>query len=323
MPARVGDVRQGRAELLLAGLLLPSNSLTGTLPGAGVGVRALAAHRKAAAMTNPLVAADLNLAANVRGDFAAQVPLDPVICLDPFPELQQIVVRQIPDPQIGADAGGSERLQRAGTTDAIDVRERDLQPLVARKIDTDETGHLCSLPLTLLVPQILANHHDPAVSPDHLALVTNLFDARLNLHRISCALLRPTPRRSTVAVDDPAAIEVIGTQLDDHPVTRQDANVVHPHLAADVGEDLVAVGQLDPEHRVGQRLDHLALDLDDPVLLCHVLRVPCASPAGPASAVPLTDARHRTQGTFRREPPGQDTQRGGPSRKFTRDSGGL
>lgn len=36
--------------------------------------------------------------------------------------------------------------------------------------------------LTLLVTQVLADHHDPAVTADHFALVADLLDARLNLH---------------------------------------------------------------------------------------------------------------------------------------------
>src|SRR5207253_1776550 len=37
---------------------------------------------------------------------------------------------------------------------------------------------------------------------------------------------------------------------------------VHPHLPAHVREHLVAVLELDAEHRVRQRLDHRSLDLD-------------------------------------------------------------
>src|SRR5688500_9775512 len=43
------------------------------------------------------------------------------------------------------------------------------------------------------------------------------------------------------------------------------------HLAADVGEHPVPVLQLDPEHRIGQRLDDATFDLDGPVLLRHAL----------------------------------------------------
>jgi len=80
--------------------------------------------------------------------------------------------------------------------------------------------------------------------------------------------------RVLVAVDDSAPGQVVGDALDDHSVTREDADVVHAHLAADVSEHLVTVRKLDPEHGVRERLDDLALDLDGPVFLRHVLRVP-------------------------------------------------
>jgi hypothetical protein len=38
------------------------------------------------------------------------------------------------------------------------------------------------LALTLLVTQVVTNDHDPTMTADHFALVTNLFDAGLNLH---------------------------------------------------------------------------------------------------------------------------------------------
>src|SRR4051812_36266331 len=74
-----------------------------------------------------------------------------------------------------------------------------------------------------------------------------------------------------VAVDDATAGQVVGRELHDHAVLGEDADVVLTHLAADVGEHPVSVLQLDPEHRVGQRLDDATLDLDGPVFLCHAL----------------------------------------------------
>src|SRR5450432_4014739 len=118
------------------------------------------------------------------------------------------------------------------------------------------------------MPEVLANHHDAAVATNHLALVTDLLDARFDLH---CC---PSMERLLVAVDDAAAGEVVRAELDDDPVTGQDADVVHAHLAADMSEHLVTVRQLDPEHGVRERLDDLALDLDGPVFLRHILRVP-------------------------------------------------
>src|SRR5690606_16458574 len=58
-----------------------------------------------------------------------------------------------------------------------------------------------------------------------------------------------------VAVGDATALEVIGRQLNLDAITGQDADVVHAHLPRDVGQHLVAVLELDPEHRVRERLD--------------------------------------------------------------------
>jgi len=46
----------------------------------------------------------------------------------------------------------------------------------------------CWSALALLVAQVLADHHDPTVAADHLALVADLLDARLDLHlpRVFC-----------------------------------------------------------------------------------------------------------------------------------------
>jgi hypothetical protein len=41
------------------------------------------------------------------------------------------------------------------------------------------------LALSLLVPRVLANHHHATVPANHLALVTDPLDARLDLHRAS------------------------------------------------------------------------------------------------------------------------------------------
>jgi hypothetical protein len=75
-----------------------------------------------------------------------------------------------------------------------------------------------------------------------------------------------------VSVHDPPAGEVVRRELDDDPVLGQDADIVLPHLATDVGQDSMTVCQLYPEHRVRKRLDNSAFDLDGPVFFGHVLR---------------------------------------------------
>src|SRR5207248_7667718 len=76
-----------------------------------------------------------------------------------------------------------------------------------------------------------------------------------------------------VPVDDATAGQVVRGELHDHSVLGEDADVVLAHLAADVRQDLVTIGELDAEHGVRQRLDNAPLDLDGAFLLRHVLLV--------------------------------------------------
>ncbi len=71
-----------------------------------------------------------------------------------------------------------------------------------------------------------------------------------------------TARLLLEPVRDPTSGQVVGGQLHRDLVAGQDPDAVHSHLARHVGQDLVAIVHLHPEHRVGQRLDHLALHLD-------------------------------------------------------------
>src|SRR5689334_25145420 len=76
---------------------------------------------------------------------------------------------------------------------------------------------------------------------------------------------------SLVAVDDPTPGEVVRRELHHDPVLGEDPDVVLSHLAADVREHLVPVGQLHTEHGVGKGLRDGALDLDHAFFLRHVL----------------------------------------------------
>jgi hypothetical protein len=74
--------------------------------------------------------------------------------------------------------------------------------------------------------------------------------------------------RSAVSVDDPRAVEIVRRELAAHAVARKDADAKAAHLAGDVPEHDVVVVELHAEHRVRQRLDHLALEFNL-VLLWH------------------------------------------------------
>src|SRR5689334_4296021 len=122
--------------------------------------------------------------------------------------------------------------------------------------------------LALLVTRVLADHHDAAVATDHLALVTDRLDARVDLHVSPFLLVR---LGLLVPVDDPTSGEVVRGELHHDAVLGEDPDVVLAHLAADVGENLVSVGQLDPEHGIRKGLHDGALHLDHAFFLRHVL----------------------------------------------------
>ena len=118
------------------------------------------------------------------------------------------------------------------------------------------------LALALLVTWVLADDHDATVATDDLALVANLLDAWVYLHVSYFCLgllltgfktpvrLNQTPSLLFVAINDSATSQVVGAELYDHAVLRKDADVVLTHLARDVCQNLVSIGQLDTKHSV-------------------------------------------------------------------------
>ena len=115
----------------------------------------------------------------------------------------RFLTRMSPD-----DAGRLQDLARGRPTDAVDVGQRDLDPLVVRQINSCNTCQriaLLRLLLTLLVPRIaLADHPDHAFATDHLAVLADLLDRRTDLHRQASGRLpcsgcpRADPRRARV-----------------------------------------------------------------------------------------------------------------------------
>ena len=65
----------------------------------------------------------------------------------------------------------------------------------------------------------------------------------------------------TTAVDDSAFAEVVRGQFNGDGVTRENSDVVFPHLAGDMRSHDMTVLQLDPKGRVRQRLGHDAFHL--------------------------------------------------------------
>jgi hypothetical protein len=65
-----------------------------------------------------------------------------------------------------------------------------------------------------------------------------------------------------VAEDDSAAGEVVGRDLDGHPVALKNANAEPAHIAAERCQDGMAVGQLDAEGRIRKDFGDLPFELN-------------------------------------------------------------
>src|SRR6266516_2030722 len=149
----------------------------------------------------------------------------------------------------------SSRLSRGRSTPAIRATVPSLLTCSGPLREARSRGPTleASSTLSLLVSWVRADDEDAPTPTDHAALVADPLHRRTDFHR-RLPLLVP--------VHHTASCEVVRRQLHQDPISRQDPDVVHPHLAGDVGQHQMIVVQLHSEHGVRQRLDDRPLDLD-------------------------------------------------------------
>src|SRR6266545_4697957 len=181
----------GRRGALLLDRLPPR-----PLARAGIRVRALAADRQPAAVAQPAIAAEVHQPLDRHRHVAPQIALDLDLRLfhrvaDASHFLLVDVIRSL----VTRYARLLQQASRRPSTDPVDVRQRDLHPLVAREVDACDACHValssssssCSArggsALALLVARVGADDAHHALPPDHLALGTDLLDRRSYLHR--------------------------------------------------------------------------------------------------------------------------------------------
>ena len=107
---------------------------------------ALTVDRKALAVTEAAVAADLHQTGGVLPHLAAKVALGGEVGINVVTDLGDLILGQILDAGVGVHTGLSADLGGAGAADAINVGESDLDALLARQIDAVNTGQLKLLP---------------------------------------------------------------------------------------------------------------------------------------------------------------------------------
>jgi hypothetical protein len=62
-----------------------------------------------------------------------------------------------------------------------------------------------------------------------------------------------------------SAGQVIRRHLDGYPVSRKDADKIHPELSGNMRQNRMAFADVNLKHRIGQRFDHRALKFNNVV----------------------------------------------------------
>ena len=129
------------------------------------------------------IRADVHQSLDVHRDLGAESALYAQILFDRLAEAIRVSVVQIPNSLFRIHSGISENLSRGGAADSVDVRQPDLELLLAWQIHAGDTCHLSLSLLVLGVSLADDAHHSGAL--DHLAVLTNWFDAAAYFHKCS------------------------------------------------------------------------------------------------------------------------------------------
>jgi hypothetical protein len=100
------------------------------------------------------------------------------------------------------------------------------------------------------VSRIGTDNPNATMAADYFALLANRFDARTDLHARPAWIEFFTDLSLLVSIGDPTSGEVVRGEFNLDLVTGQDSDVMHPHLSGDMGQNLVAVFELDTKHCV-------------------------------------------------------------------------
>ena len=135
-------------------------------------------------MPDASIAPNVHEALDVHGRLGPQSTFDLEVPFDLPAETVYVVVVQVLGAPASIDLARRDDLSRPRVADPVDVRERDFDPLAARKIDPCDACHISRpLPLTLFMLGIpRANNPYDAIAPDDFAVLTDWFYAASDLH---------------------------------------------------------------------------------------------------------------------------------------------
>jgi hypothetical protein len=131
-------------------------------------------------VANAAIGADLGEALDRLLAVAPKVALDLEVRVDVGPELRDLLVGEVTDLRVRVETELARDLAGGRLTDAVDVGQPDLEPLLVREVDSGDACDDSALPL--LVARVGADDHGRAVPLDHAAALAHWLDGRAYFH---------------------------------------------------------------------------------------------------------------------------------------------
>lgn len=146
---------------------------------AGIGLGTLATHRQTAQMAHPAVALNALKTLEVHTNFTPQVAFNHVFAiLNGVHDLGKLLFGQVFGANAGIDIRPGQNVFGIAGTDAVDIPQGDIDTLVWRNFDADDTSHKIriGLALTLFVPRVRADHANDAFATNNFAIFAKLLN---------------------------------------------------------------------------------------------------------------------------------------------------
>jgi len=168
---------------------LHTDRLARSLACAGIGGGALPTDREAAAMADAAIAIDGLEALEVGLQLAAQIAFNRELARgDGVDDLVELLGGQILGADVRIDIGLLEDAERGARANAVDVRKRRGNALVAGNFNAEESWHngcLVGLALPLLVTRVFANDADHILTLHDAAGLAKPFDGCSYFHGLN------------------------------------------------------------------------------------------------------------------------------------------
>jgi hypothetical protein len=130
--------------LLACSLFLGYRGASRPLASSGVGMSALAAHRKSSSVSQTAVTSDIHQPLYVHLDLLAQIAFHHSLLVDNIPDSVDLFLRQLTDSPVNRDPSLPEYLVCARTPNSVDVGQSDFSSLIGWKIYSRNSCHCSS-----------------------------------------------------------------------------------------------------------------------------------------------------------------------------------